>query len=81
MFSNRTPEGRNNIVGVKVAAIRKSMHISQRQLADNLKALGLEVDKNAVQRMESGQRFVIDTELEFLAKALNTTILNLLDLE
>lgn len=81
MFSNRTPEGRNNIVGVKVAAIRKSMHISQRQLADNLKNLGLEVDKNAVQRMESGQRFVIDTELEFLAKALNTTIHNLLDLE
>lgn len=78
MFSNRTADGRNNIVGIKVAELRKGMKISQRQLADNLQAINLDIDKNAIQRIESGQRFVTDIELGYLAKALNTTIMELL---
>ena len=34
---------------------------------------GLDVDKNAIQRIESGQRFVTDIELKVLAQVLNTT--------
>lgn len=60
MFTNRTPDGRNNIVGVKIAQIRKNLRISQRELADRLQINGLDIDKNAVQRMESGQRFITD---------------------
>ena len=78
MFSNRTSDGRNNIVGVKVAELRKAMGISQRQLSDNLNDIGLTIDKNQVQRIESGQRFVTDIELGYLAKALGTTINELL---
>ena len=78
MFTNRTSDGRNNIVGVKVAQLRKGMGISQRQLADNLCDIGLVIDKNAVQRIESGQRFVTDNELGYLAKALGATINELL---
>ena len=78
MFTNRTSDGRNNIVGVKVALLRKGMGISQRQLSDNLCDIGLVIDKNAVQRIESGQRFVTDIELGYLAKALGTTINELL---
>lgn len=78
MFTNRTSDGRNNIVGVKVAELRKGMKISQRQLTDNLYDIGLVIDKNAVQRIESGQRFVTDIELGYLAKALGTTINELL---
>ena len=74
MFTNRTSDGRNNIVGVKVAELRKGMKISQRQLTDNLYDIGLVIDKNQVQRIESGQRFVTDIELGYLAKALGTTI-------
>ena len=69
MFINKSPDGRNNICGAKVALLRKSEGISQRELADRLQRLGLDVDKNAVQRIESGQRFVTDIELEYLAKA------------
>ncbi|MBP3484892.1 MAG: helix-turn-helix transcriptional regulator [Oscillospiraceae bacterium] len=69
MFINKTPDGRNNICGAKVALLRKAEGISQRELADRLQRLGLDVDKNAVQRIESGQRFVTDIELEYLAKA------------
>lgn len=36
MFTNRTPDGRNNIVGVKIAQIRKNFRISQHELADRL---------------------------------------------
>ena len=78
MFTNRTSDGRNNIVGVKVAELRKGMKISQRQLTDNLYDIGLVIDKNQVQRIESGQRFVTDIELGYLAKALGTTINELL---
>ncbi|MGN1120492.1 MAG: helix-turn-helix domain-containing protein [Oscillospiraceae bacterium] len=78
MFSNRTPDGRNNICGVKVAKLRKAMKISQRQLADNLQLIDLDIDKNAVQRIESGQRFVTDIELIALAKVFDTTIEELL---
>ena len=78
MFINRTSDGRNNIVGVKVALLRKGMGISQRQLTDNLCDIGLNIDKNQVQRIESGQRFVTDIELGYLAKALGTTINELL---
>ena len=78
MFTNRTSDGRNNIVGVKVAQLRKGMKISQRRLADNLCNIGLVIDKNQVQRIESGQRFVTDIELGYLAKALGATINELL---
>ena len=69
MFINKSHDGRNNICGAKVALLRKAEGISQRELADRLQRLGLDVDKNAVQRIESGQRFVTDIELEYLAKA------------
>ncbi|MGN1423468.1 MAG: helix-turn-helix domain-containing protein [Oscillospiraceae bacterium] len=78
MFNNRTSDGRNNICGVKIAKLRKNLKISQRQLADNLQMINLDIDKNAIQRIESGQRFVTDIELIALAKVFNTTIAELL---
>ena len=74
MFINKTHDGKNNICGNKVSALRKSMRLSQRALADRLQLIGLDVDKNAIQRMESGQRFITDIELTYLAIALDTTI-------
>ena len=47
------------------------MKISQRELADRLQLIGLDIDKNAVQRIESGQRFVTDIELRYLRKVLD----------
>lgn len=73
MFTNRTPDGRNNIAGIKVAELRKGLRISQRELADRLAVIGLDIDKNAVQRMESGERFITDIELGYLAKVFGVT--------
>lgn len=74
MFINKTADGRNNVCGTQVAAIRKEMKLSQRMLADRLQLLGLDVDKNAIQRIEAGLRFVTDIELIALSGALNTSI-------
>ncbi len=78
MFINKTETGRNNICGVNIARFRKEMKLSQRALAEILQLHGLDVDKNAVQRMESGQRFITDIELIVLAKALCRTFEELL---
>ncbi len=78
MFINKTADNRNNICGENIAKFRKEMKISQRALADKLQLIGLNVDKNAVQRMESGQRFVTDIELLYLSEALGKTVLELL---
>ena len=78
MFSNRSSDGRNNVCGAQVAAYRKGQKKSQRELADMLQLLGLDVDKNAIQRIESGKRFVTDIELMYLAKALHVSYEDLL---
>ena len=73
MYKNRAPDGRHNLCGVCVAALRQARKpkLSQRGLLD--------VDKNAVQRIESGQRFVTDIELKALAQALGVTVEELLE--
>lgn len=78
MFINKTPEGLNNLCGKNVAALRKGKKLSQRELADRLQILGLEVDKNAVQRIEAGKRFVTDIELDVLARFFHITVDQLL---
>ena len=56
----------------------KRLGISQREVADRLRSHGLVIDKNAVQRMESGERFIIDTELHAIAKVFGISINELL---
>ncbi len=79
MFINKTSDGKNNICGKNIAKFRKEMGISQRELSDRLQLIGLDVDKNAIQRMESGQRFITDIELIYLAKAFNKTVSEFID--
>lgn len=75
MFKNKSEKGRNNICGEKVYALRKAQvpKMSQRMLAERLQINGIDVDKNAIQRIESGERFVTDIELRVLAQILGTT--------
>lgn len=77
VFINKAKDGRNNFCGVNIAKYRKEIKISQRELADRLQLLGLDVDKNAVQRMESGQRFITDIELSYISKVLGKSFIEL----
>ena len=78
MFINKTNDGKNNICGDTVSEFRKNKGISQRELADQLQILGLDVDKNAIQRIECGKRFVTDIELRTLKKVFNCSYEDLL---
>lgn len=70
MFKNKSVSGKNNICGENVYKLRKSHapKMSQRILAEKLQIMGIDVDKNAIQRIESGQRFVTDLELLALSR-------------
>jgi transcriptional regulator with XRE-family HTH domain len=71
----------NNISGKNIANIRKNItpKMSQRALADKLQLSGLDLDKNAIQRIESGKRFVTDIELLVFSEVLNVSITSLLE--
>lgn len=81
MFKNKSKGGKNNIAGAKIAEIRRSLptKTSQRMLSEKLQLAGLDLDKNAVQKMESGQRFITDIELKVIAEVLNVKYSDLLD--
>ena len=68
MFKNKN-DGKNNLCGDRVKELRLNYptKLSQRALADRLQLIGIDVDKNAIQRIECGKRFVTDIELKALA--------------
>ena len=67
MFKNKNPDGTLNICGKKIERLRKGKNLSQRALADELQLMGIDLGKNAIQQVESGQRFVTDIELRAFA--------------
>ena len=75
MYKNRNSNGKLNLCGEKIQLLRKKMtpKVSQRALADKLQLAGIDLDKNAIQRIESGQRFVTDIELRAFAKIFQVT--------
>lgn len=79
MFINKTKSGENNICGRNIAALRKKAGMSQNRLASTLQIHGLNLDKNAIQRIEAGKRFVTDIELVHISDVLGVTLTELLD--
>lgn len=79
MFINKSKSGENNICGKNIATLRKAAGLSQHGLAIRLQLYGLDVDKNAVQRIEAGKRFVTDIELVYLMDVLGVSCDALLD--
>ena len=74
MFINKAKDGLNNVCGKNVAFLRKNMGLFQRQLADALQLAGVDIDKNAVQRIECGKRFVTDIEIIATAYTLGVSL-------
>ena len=78
MFINKTKDGLNNVCGKNIAQYRTEMKISQRELADRMQLVGIDVDKNAIQRIECGKRFVTDIEIIAFAKVFDVSFEELL---
>ncbi len=73
MFINKTNDGLNNVCGKNIAKFRLELKISQRELADRMQLVGIDIDKNAIQRIECGKRFVTDIEIIAFAKIFNVS--------
>lgn len=77
MFINKS-DGGNNLCGEKISFLRKQLNLSQRQLAEKLQIMGLDIDKNAIQRIEARKRFVTDIELKIIATFFGVSVDTLL---
>ena len=75
MFKNKASDGKLNLSGKRIAELRTALpgKVSQRALSDMLQLEGIDLDKNAVQQIECGKRFVTDIELKALAKVFGVT--------
>ncbi|MBQ8295052.1 MAG: helix-turn-helix transcriptional regulator [Clostridia bacterium] len=80
MFKNRAKSGKNNVCGNAICQLRKQAtpKMSQQSLAQKCQLLGLDIDKNAIQRIESGQRFVTDIELLYFCQIFHVSVDELL---
>lgn len=57
MYKNKSSFGTNNICGPTIKKLRMNLSpkVSQRKFADMLQLKGLDLDKNAIQRIECGK--------------------------
>ncbi len=79
MFINKTAEGLNNVCGKNISIYRKRLKLSQRQLAEKMQLSGIDFDKNAIQRIECGKRFVTDIEIVAFTRVFGITYADLLE--
>ncbi|MCL2699569.1 MAG: helix-turn-helix domain-containing protein [Defluviitaleaceae bacterium] len=68
LFKNKNSDGSLNTSGKNIKLLRKELKLSQRKLADKMQLLGIDLSKNAIQQIESGERFITDIELKVFAK-------------
>lgn len=76
MFKNKHIDGKCNRCGEQIAKLRKQLpdKTSQRILADRMQEKGIDMDKNAIQRIECGKRMVKDIELDVFAKIFHVSV-------
>lgn len=65
---------RMNLVGERVHELRRKRKLSQQQLSDKLKTLGIYICRGSVSHVEDCSRTVTDIELYGLAQILNVAI-------
>jgi transcriptional regulator with XRE-family HTH domain len=64
-------------VGRQVRQIRSKQALSQPQLAAKCQRIGWDIGRDIIARIETGIRLVTDSELLFLARALNVEVVSL----
>lgn len=72
--------GRCNVSGRNVRVFREQQGLSQEQLAARVQVEGVPLTQKAVSRIETGERVVADYELMLLARVLNVSVRELLDM-
>lgn len=67
-------EGSKNISGNRIRQARVTQRLSQATLAARLQLKGVIIEREAISKMESGDRFIADYELLALAQVLGVSM-------
>ena len=66
--------GKNNISGERIRQARVTQKITQADLAARLQIEGVQIERNSISKIESGDRFGADYELKTIAKMLKVSV-------
>lgn len=75
----RAADGKKNLVGARIRALRKGAGLSQEELMAQLQLLGMDAERGVIKRIENGDRVVGDLELKLLAEFFHVTYDYLID--
>ena len=70
----KNPIGSRNIVGEKVARLRKEKKIKQKDMVAMLQSEGMDISETTMSRLEGQTRLVQDFEIPILAKVLGVSV-------
>lgn len=68
-------DGKKNISGDRIHQARTAMRLSQAELAARMQVNGVTIEREAISKIETGDRFVTDYELMVFAKILKKPVL------
>lgn len=74
-------DGKKNISGDRIHQIRTTKRLSQGTLAARMQMEGVVIEREAISKIETGDRFVADYELDVFAQVLGVSVLWLLGRE
>ncbi|MBE6963247.1 MAG: helix-turn-helix transcriptional regulator [Ruminococcaceae bacterium] len=66
--------GKKNISGDRIHQARTAIRLSQTDLAARVQVKGVMIEREAISKIETGDRFVTDYELMVFAKVLGKSI-------
>lgn len=67
-------EGKKNLAGDRIHQKRTTMRLSQADLAAQMQLHGVAIEREAISKMETGDRFITDYELMVFAKILDVSM-------
>lgn len=73
--------GKRNICGRRIRALRLAKRLSQAQLAARMQVRGVTLEQDGVSRVELGERLVADYELRAFAQVLGVGVEELFEPE
>ncbi len=60
--------GRKNVSGDRIYQMRTAMRLTQAELSAKMQLLGITIEREAISKIETGDRFVADYELRAFAE-------------
>jgi len=67
-------DGKKNISGDRIHQARTAKRLSQAELAARMQVNGVLIEREAISKIETGDRFVTDYELQTFAKVLDVSM-------